>query len=126
TGSATQQCVIEAEGEIGRPQERQVSLERQQPIAVARINTLLHLPPDAPLPPPPEKLRLGETLPEAAALRERALAARPDLRALADRVRAEQASLGLAHKEFCPDFQVMAPHHTIWHQKPPLPHLPLP
>jgi outer membrane protein TolC len=34
-----------------------------------------------------------------------ALARRPDLQALADRIAAEEASLGLAHKEFYPDFE---------------------
>jgi outer membrane protein TolC len=103
TGQVPQQDILQADVEIGRAQERQVSLERLRPVAVARINTLLHLPPDKPLPPPPEKLELGEALPEAAVLRAWALERRPDLRAVADRLAAEQASLALAQLEFYPD-----------------------
>jgi outer membrane protein TolC len=86
-------------------------------VAVARINTLLHLPPDYPLPPPPLQLDLPEGLPEAAALRAGALARRPDLRAAADRVRAEQAALALACKDFYPDFEAMAAYDAFW-QRP--------
>src|SRR5262249_3237223 len=35
------------------------------------------------------------------------------LQALADRIRAEQASLGLANLDYCPDFEVMAAYDTI-------------
>jgi outer membrane protein TolC len=103
-GLAPLQDVRQAEVEIGRAQERQVTLERLRPVAVARINTLLHLPPDNPLPPPPEKLELGEALPEATTLRAWAVERRPDLRAIADRIKAEEASLALAQLEFYPDF----------------------
>src|SRR5207253_3291625 len=44
-------------------------------------------------------------LPDAEALRAGALARRADLRALADRIGAEQAALALAHKEYYPDFE---------------------
>jgi outer membrane protein TolC len=104
TGLVPQQDILQADVEIGRAQEREVSLERLRPVAIARINTLLHLPPDTPLPPPPEKLELGEALSEAAALRAWAVERRPDLRAIADRVKAEEASLALAQREFYPDF----------------------
>jgi outer membrane protein TolC len=118
TGQVTQQDVLQADVEIGRAQERQVTLQRLRPVAVARINTLMHLPPDAPLPPPPERIDLGEPLPEAALLRARAQERRPDLRAVAERIRAEEASLGLAHKEFCPDFEVLAAYDSFWQEKP--------
>jgi outer membrane protein TolC len=103
TGKVSQQDILQADVEIGRAQEREVTLQRLRPVAVARLNTLMHLPPDSPLPPPPDKLDLGEALPEAAALRAWALERRPDLRALADRIKAEEASLALAEREFYPD-----------------------
>jgi outer membrane protein TolC len=103
TRKSPQQDILQADVEIGRAQERQVSLERLRPITVARINTLMHLLPDSPLPPPPEKLELGAALPDAAALRTWALDHRPDLRAIAARIKAEEASLGLAQLEFYPD-----------------------
>jgi outer membrane protein TolC len=117
-GLVPQQDVFQADVEIGRQQERHLTLERMRQVAVARINTLLHLPPDLPLPPPPRELTLPETLPEVQALRQAALEHRPDLKALADRVAAEEAALGLAHKEFCPDFELMAAYDSFWQEKP--------
>jgi cobalt-zinc-cadmium efflux system outer membrane protein len=74
-------------------------------VAVARINTLLSLPPTHPLPPPPATLRVREELPDPQLLLAAALARRPDLRVLADRVQAEEAALALACKEGYPDFE---------------------
>src|SRR5215472_6710128 len=74
-------------------------------VAVARINTLLDLPPDSPLPPPPKEVHVTDELPDVRNLRATARARRPDLQALADRIAAAEASLGLAHKEFYPDFE---------------------
>jgi outer membrane protein TolC len=74
----------------------------------------LNLDPDAPLPPPPRKVWGEEGLPEAGALRAAALGRRPDLRALANRIAADEASLGLAYKDYYPDFQVMAAYDTFW------------
>jgi outer membrane protein TolC len=105
TGKVDQQDVLQADVEIGRERERRLTLEEMRQIAVARINTLMHLPPDSALPPPPKEVQLAEGLPEVQALRTNALARRPDLQALADRIAAEQAALDLAHKEFYPDFE---------------------
>jgi outer membrane protein TolC len=113
TGVVTQQDVLQADVELGRQQERQLTLERMRQVSVARIDTLLHLPPDAPLPPPPSRLRRPEPLAEPGLLRATALARRPDLLVLADRIRAEQASLALAQKEFRPDFEATAAYDTI-------------
>jgi outer membrane protein TolC len=91
--------------EIGREQQRQLTLERMQEVAVARLNTLLDLPPDHPLPPPPKVLPGADELPDAAALRTIARQQRPDLQALANRLAADEAALGLACKEFYPDVE---------------------
>jgi outer membrane protein TolC len=105
TGLVPEQDVLQADVEIGREQDRRLELEQMREVAVARINTLMHLAPDCPLPPPPKQLNVTDGLPDAQALRSTALARRPDLQALADRIAAEEASLGLAHKEFYPDFE---------------------
>jgi outer membrane protein TolC len=105
TGLVPEQDVLQADVEIGREQDRRLELEQMWQVALARINTLLHLPPDSPLPPPPKQLDVTEELPDVQALRAAAVARRPDLQALADRIAAEEASLGLAHKEFYPDFE---------------------
>jgi outer membrane protein TolC len=105
TGLVPEQDVLQADVEIGREQDRRLELDQMRQVAVARINTLMHLPPDSPLPPPPKQLNVADELPDAQVLRTAALARRPDLQALADRIAAEEASLGLAHKEFYPDFE---------------------
>jgi outer membrane protein, heavy metal efflux system len=104
-GLVPEQDVLQAKVEIGRQEERQVTLERMRQVAVARIDTLLNLPPDLALPPPPAELTVGDELLEAQTLRASALARRPDLLALRDRIAAEQAALALACKEFYPDLE---------------------
>lgn len=118
TGLVSQQDVLQAEVEIGREQERRLSLEEMHGIAVARINTLMHLPPDHPLPPAPSRLSPRVMLPEVQALRDQALSSRPDIQALLERLRAEEANVGLAQKEFLPDFEVMAGYDAFWQEKP--------
>jgi outer membrane protein TolC len=104
-GLVPQQDVDQADVEIGREQERRLELDQMRQVAVARINTLMHLPADSPLPPPPKQLNVKGELPEEQVLRAMAVARRPDLQALVNRIAAEEASLALAHKEFYPDFE---------------------
>jgi outer membrane protein TolC len=104
TGGAYQD-VLQADVELGRETQRRVTLGRMRQVAMARINTLLHLPPDSPLPPPPRSLTMREGLPAAEHLRAAALARRPDLLALRSRIAAEEAALALARKEYYPDFE---------------------
>lgn len=118
TGKAPQQDILQADVEIGRQRERRLTLERVREVAVARINTLMHLPPDAPLPPPPRSLEQPGAIPETPALRQAALAGRPDLKALADRVAAERAAVDLARKEFGPDVELMGAYDTFWQENP--------
>jgi cobalt-zinc-cadmium efflux system outer membrane protein len=109
-----QQDILQADVEIGRQQRRNLTLERMRQVAVARLNTLLNLDPDTPLPPPPKQVEVEDGLPEASALRASALARRPDLQALANRIAADEASLGLAYKDYYPDFNLMATYDTFW------------
>lgn len=104
-GQVTQQDVLQADVEVGREQRRRLSLVRMQQVARARINTLLNLAPDAPLPPPPKSLPVEAPLPEAEGLRATALARRPDLQALQNRIRAEEAAVALALREYYPDWE---------------------
>lgn len=113
-GQAPQQDLLQAEVEIGKQQERELTLRRMKEVSVARINTLMHLPPDSPLPPAPKQLKISDELPTAAALRATAISRRPDLQALAARLEAEQAALGLAEREYYPDFEVMAAYDAFW------------
>jgi outer membrane protein TolC len=142
-GQAVQQDVFQADVEIGRQRERGVLLDRLRQVAVARLNTLMHLPPDLSLPPAPRpaswQSSVGillflpppvsglfaagltvasrfqpDPLPEAEQLRALALSRRPDLQALANRIAAEEAALGLANREFYPDFDVLAAYDAFW------------
>jgi outer membrane protein TolC len=117
TGQVPQQDILQADVEIGRQQERQLTLERMREVAVARINTLMHLAPDSPLPPPPQSVQLEDALPDVAALRALALSRRPDLQAQANRIAAEEAALALARKEYYPDAEVMAAYDSFWQGK---------
>jgi outer membrane protein TolC len=108
TGLVPQQDVLQTDVEIGRQQERTRTLQRMQRVAIARINTLLDVPPDSTLPPPPRQITEQILLPDAGQLRAIAMSLRPDLQALANRIAAEQAALALAHKEYFPDFEPFA------------------
>jgi len=112
TGQGQQQDVLQADVEIARQEERFVSQRRARLVAVARLNTLMHLPPDAPLPPPVDAGTVAP-LPDAVKLREAALG-RPDVRAEVARVAAEEAALALALKEYKPDVEVMAAYDGFW------------
>jgi outer membrane protein TolC len=114
TGQGPQQDVLQADVELGRRRERQIALNRARAVARARLNTLMHLPADAPLPGAPETLPAAGALPDIAAVRDAALAARPDLRAAADRAAREEAEVALALREFCPDFEAMAAYDGFW------------
>ncbi|OWK37680.1 TolC family protein [Fimbriiglobus ruber] len=114
TGQAPQQDVLQAEVETGKLFERKLSLVRARRVAAARLNTLMNLPADSPLPPPPKGLAKPSAVPETAALREVAVARRPDLQALAARISADQASLALAQREYYPDIEAMAAYDSFW------------
>ncbi|MBX9584537.1 MAG: TolC family protein [Gemmataceae bacterium] len=113
-GKVKQPDVLLLDVEIGRQENRAVLLDRQRQVAVARMNTLLHQPPDAPLPPPPKELKAEGELPDPAGLRAQALAQRLDLLTLADRIQAAKASLDLARREYYPDFDVMGAYDAFW------------
>jgi outer membrane protein TolC len=113
TGKVSQQDVLQADVEIGRQKERTLILERTRKVAQARLNALMHLTPGSPLPPPARPVPQPTPLPPVQAMLAQAVANRPDLKALGDRVAAEQAALALAHKEYCPDFEVSAAYDTI-------------
>ncbi len=112
-GQGPQQDVLQAEVEIARQEERLVGLRRARAVAVARLNTLMHLPPDDLLPPPGD-VRATFRTPDVAALRDRAVATRPDVQAVIARVSAEEATLALAQKEYNPDVEVMAAYDGFW------------
>ncbi len=116
TGQGQQQDMLQADVELARQEERLVSLRRARQVAIARLNKLMHLPPDGSLPAPAD-VWISSPLPEATRLRALA-AARPDVRAATARVAAEEAALALAEKEYKPDVELMAAYDGFWQDAP--------
>src|SRR4051794_26409437 len=106
SNQVTQQDVLQAELELAQQERRKIELARMEKVAVARINTLLREPPDAPLAPPPKQLKAPSVQMDQAYFEQLALEQRPDLRALAAKIRAEQAAVTLACKDYYPDVEV--------------------
>ena len=110
----TQQDVLQADVELAELERRAIELERGQRLAIARINTLLREEPFAPLPPPPRELALPSGELDPSTLQQLAIGQRPDLAAIAARVRAEEASVTLATKEYYPDVEVFGRYDSFW------------
>jgi len=102
----SQQDILQADLELADLEARQAELAREESVAIARINTLLHRAADCALPPPSSLDRPGN-LPPVDELRETALHRRPDLAAEAARIQAEEAAVNLACKEFYPDLEIV-------------------
>jgi outer membrane protein, heavy metal efflux system len=113
TGLVPQQDILQADVEIGRQQERGVTLERMRKVAIARINTLRNGVPDEPLALPPEELAPVGALPDVEKLRGMALGQRPDLKALEDRIAAEKTAVALAFKDYWPEVEMAGAYDTI-------------
>lgn len=112
-GQAPQQDILQADVELARQQERGIALQRARKVAQAKLNTLMHQKPDEQLP-PPAGLQEESSLPEATVLREQALANRPDLKALSDRLAADEAALALTEREYKPDVELLAAYDSFW------------
>jgi len=97
-------------------ERRDLELNQVLTVAVARINTLLHLRPNAPLPPPPGQLAGPTHQVDLAAVEQIATQQRPDLTALAARIAAERAALELAIKQRYPDTEVFGHYDTFWQE----------
>jgi len=112
----TQQDVLEADIKLGEIERRKIELNRMRTTAIARINALLLRIPDDSVPPPPQNLRLPAQFPPADVLRQMAVLQRPDLAAAAARIRAEQATLTLAMKQYYPDTEVFGRYDAFWQE----------
>lgn len=112
-GAGPQQDPIQAEVELAHLAHHKVMLESSVATVVARINTLMHRPPEDPLPPPPAKLPDPFLVP-AARLQEKALSGSPGLRAHQAAIRAGTATVELEEKGAKPQFEVMASYDSMW------------
>ncbi len=103
-----EQDVLQADVELAELQGRRAEATRERQVAVARINTLVHRAADDPLPPPPQQLEEPGDVPPVETLQSLAEQQRPDLAAQQARIRADEAALELAEKEFYPDLEFVA------------------
>jgi outer membrane protein TolC len=114
-GEVSAQAPLQAEFELVELERAALALETAQALVTAQLNGLLHRDAVLPLPPPPLVLEVAD--PGALDLAreiEAALAARPELRAAEARVRAGEAAVGAARREFLPDFAVTAAYDGLW------------
>jgi cobalt-zinc-cadmium efflux system outer membrane protein len=118
SAAVEQQDVLLADVELADLERRQLEVTRQERVARARINTLLLVPPDSPLSPPPVDLARPEAPPSADDLQSLAISQRPELAAQQARIRAERYAVSLACKEFYPDFEVTGRYDAFWQEDP--------
>ncbi|MGH8502922.1 MAG: TolC family protein [Gammaproteobacteria bacterium] len=112
-GRATQQDVIQAEVEHDRLLDEALRLKRERQSMQAQINGLLDRVPWAFLPPP------GEVAPRASppslqVLRRIAVGNHPELKRLEAQRQASRLRVGLAEKDFYPDFRFNAGYNSFW------------
>ncbi len=114
----TQQDVLQAEVELMELERRNIELERMGKVSAARINTLLRQDPFWPLAAPPQELEFPNYELDAELLQHFATTQRPDLAAAAARLRAAQAAVTLASKEYYPDTEVFGKYDAFWQEQP--------
>lgn len=104
-GQGAQQDILKAQVEVSRLLDRLATLRRERDTALARINTLLYRPPDAPVGPMPEvsKPRFDWTLDQ---LYQKAVTSNPDVRINRREIDRDELAVSLAKKSFYPDFEV--------------------
>lgn len=115
TGRGSQQDPIQAEMELGYVERQKIELNARRASIIAQLNGLMHRPPQAPLPPPPEELDLPALeVSGSAELQKEALANRPELSARRAELRAREKGRELAERDYYPDFGVMASYSSMW------------
>ena len=118
-GRASQQDPLQAEVELSDVLREQVVLESERERLRAQLNGLLHRPPQAPLPPPPDDVAVSAEDPATSEeLQDGALRQRPELEGLRARRGGREAAVRLAHRDYYPDFRVMGSYNSMWMETP--------
>jgi outer membrane protein TolC len=117
-GEAAQQDPIQAEVELSHAVHRDIVFESARRVTREQINALLHRHPDRELPPPPARVAAApaDSAPPHELIAQ-ALQARPELAAAGARVAAEEARVGLAWREYFPDFTVAGSYNQLWQEE---------
>ncbi|MGH9160664.1 MAG: TolC family protein, partial [Vicinamibacteraceae bacterium] len=118
-GLAPQQAPLAAEVETAHVEHRLVVLGTNRQTLIARLNSLLHRPPQASVPPPPKQ---AAPIPKAPAvprseLIKLAVAQHPEIVAARARVAADETGVELARLKGRPDFHPMASYNSMWGQE---------
>ena len=115
-GLVQKQDALQAEVEHQYLAHQGIILSHTRGVAVARLNTLLHLPPESFLPPPPKDLPGVQSLPPMAVLQSAAMQHRPELRALALRIEARSADVKLTQLAYFPNFTISGGYNSLWQE----------
>ncbi len=102
--------------EVERTQlERQtVGLEAERAVVQAQLNALLHRPPGAKLPPPPDTLADAPAAPPQDTAERVALAERPELLGADAEHKSLEAAIDLAQRDYVPDFTLFGSYNSMW------------
>jgi len=115
SGRGAAQDALQADAELAHMEHDAVILASQRDITVAQMNELLHRAPELPLPPPPSELPSPpEPDADASRLEEMAIQSRPDIAAVEQRAKAEQARSERAERESYPDLTVSTSYSSMW------------
>jgi len=116
SGRGSAQDPLQAETELAHMEHDSAILASRRDIVVAQMNELLHRDPAASLPPPPQELPLPPE-PEKSdpkRLQEDVVSKRPDIRALHDRARGQQARADRAGRDGYPDVTLSTSYNSMW------------
>ena len=114
-GRAAQQDPIQAEVELAELARDRLALEAERDQIIARLNGLLHRAPEAPLPATPAELEIAP-VPAGSSeeLQAIALQRRPQRDAAQARIRAAEAEIAVARRDYYPDFELMGSYNSMW------------
>jgi cobalt-zinc-cadmium efflux system outer membrane protein len=116
SGRGSAQDPLQAESELAHMERDAAVLVSERDVLVAQMNELLHRDPSAPLPPPPKELPVPSepVVRDPKRLQTDAVSGRPDIAAMRQRARAEQARVDRAGRESYPDVTVSTSYNSMW------------
>ncbi|HEX4341529.1 MAG TPA: TolC family protein [Polyangiaceae bacterium] len=116
SGRGAAQDPLEADVELAGLERDAAMLTAERDVVTAQMNELLHRDPASSLPPPPSEVPLAEKhdVNDVQRLQREAVARRPELAAIRDRARAEQARADGAKREAYPDVTVSTSYNSMW------------
>ncbi len=116
-GLVPRQDALQAEVEHQNLLHHGIVLERMRAVTAARLNTLLNVPPQSFLSPPPNNLTGVVPLSSGESLYAAALENRPELHALALRVQARTVAIELARREYYPNLTISGGYSSFWQEE---------